>query len=539
VEPSKEQLAIINEEKNCVVIAKPGSGKTFTLARKIKKILPQLPDYKGVIAISYTNKASDELKNRSLEDGLDIKGSFFGTIDKFYISEIILPFSNHIFGKPQKEIDIYSSKDPEFGGNGDAKRVEYLLNLGYKNLENKHINWISKTFLEGKVFLDLVGLMAIYVFDHSLSCRNYLKARYSHIIIDEYQDAGQEQHDMFIKIKSLGICAVAVGDGDQSIFGFANRDSRFLLELAKNQSNDFEVYSLSKNHRCHSSIINYSSSFISPTANLLPVDDIKVYEKKVIGTQVEIALWIDEYLPRVLKKLGIEDNNRAVILVRGNVTGNIIDSQLKTNHKYFRNTPLDNDSNLWSQLFKDLLGVLLDNNLNKFDMLQKYLDINLEKKNAKFILEQLQVLSAKLKSKPYSIANYEQHLIQIANVLIPNGENEKSKKLLNEVLNNIEHINSYIPAKKDEIQIMTLHKSKGLEFDIVFHLDLYNYILPNPRNDKTQDINLHYVGVTRAKKGLFLIWSTERFNASGERKMGIQSDFLAKGYLRKLRRWLP
>ncbi|ESU31886.1 hypothetical protein G3A_14230 [Bacillus sp. 17376] len=264
-----------------------------------------------------------------------------------------------------------------------------------------------------------------------------------------------------------------------------------------------------------------------------------MYEKKVIGTQKEIALWLDQYAPKILKKLGIVDNNRAAILVRGKVTGNIIDENLKIKHKFFNNTPLDNDSNLWSQLFKELLLILFDKNINKFDMVQKYLDLNLDKRNAKYILEQLQELSTNLESNPYDISNYEQELIKLAKVIIPNGEKEKSKMLLNDVLNNNEHINSYLPAKKDEIQIMTLHKSKGLEFDIVFHLDLYNYILPNPQNDQTQDINLHYVGITRAKKGLFLIWSTERFNASGERKMGVQSDFLAKGHLRRLRMWLP
>ena len=79
-EPTDQQSRIIAETSSCVVIAKPGSGKTFVLSEKIKRIIPGLIDYKGVIAISYTNKASDELKRRCLSGGLDKKCSFFGPL---------------------------------------------------------------------------------------------------------------------------------------------------------------------------------------------------------------------------------------------------------------------------------------------------------------------------------------------------------------------------------------------------------------------------------------------------------------------------
>lgn len=387
------------------------------------------------------------------------------------------------------------------------------------------------------VHLELVGLIALLIFDNSIACRNYLKARFTHIIIDEYQDSGYEQHKLFIKIKNLGICAVAVGDADQSIFGFAKRDSRFLLELARKKEIGFNVYSLNKNHRCHTSIVNYATGFLNSSANLSPVEEIKIYEKKIIGSQVDISKWIDEYLPRIMLKLGVEKNNQVAILVRGNVSGEILDGNLKLNHKYFKGTPLDNDSNLWSQLFRELLIALNDKENNKYEIVEKYIDVHVDRRNAKEALLLLQQLSSELAVDPYNICAFEEEIIELARILLPRGENDKSKNLLNEIINNPLYIDAYHPAKPDEVQIMTIHKSKGLEFDVVFHLDLYKYILPNTKsNNLIQDINLHYVGLTRAKKALFLLWSTERFNAAGEIKPGIQSDFLAKDYLRKLRR---
>ena len=95
-EPTQEQQNIIDYPGNTVVTAKPGSGKTYTVVEKIGKVLTLLPDYKGVIAISFTNKASDELKKRCNRKGISAKQSFFGTIDKFYISQIIIPFASHL-----------------------------------------------------------------------------------------------------------------------------------------------------------------------------------------------------------------------------------------------------------------------------------------------------------------------------------------------------------------------------------------------------------------------------------------------------------
>ena len=64
MEPTPIQRDIINDEGNTVVLAAPGSGKTFVMSEKIKKILgnEDVPEYQGVIAISYTRKASGNLK---------------------------------------------------------------------------------------------------------------------------------------------------------------------------------------------------------------------------------------------------------------------------------------------------------------------------------------------------------------------------------------------------------------------------------------------------------------------------------------------
>jgi len=354
--PTEEQKRIIEDRGNCVVIAAPGSGKTFVLSEKIKCILDEVPDYKGVIAISFTNKASDELKRRSLEGGYNPKNSFFGTIDSFCFVEIIIAFGKHIFGYPEKEFDVIeSSKLPE----PFKQQVEGLSEVGsYDDLTEDHLKVYGTLFQKGIILLDSLGILANYVFDNSKACRLYLKARYSHVIIDEYQDSGYEQHLIFTKLADLGVKAVAVGDVNQAIFGFAGKDMKYLRSLVG--TDGFQHHSLLTNFRCHVSISNYAKKFIGtflegfkPT--IVETDDIRVFEKQVIGHEHHIASWIDTAIPVYCETYGISDLGAIGILVSSNRKGAFFDGALNTSSRHFVTTELDKEINLWGMTFRRLL----------------------------------------------------------------------------------------------------------------------------------------------------------------------------------------
>ena len=92
MEPTEIQKKIIEYRGNVVVLASPGSGKTFVLSEKIRRVLSDdsLLSYQGVIAISYTRKASANLKRRTIGNGMPTKNSFFGTIDNFCLTQIVI-----------------------------------------------------------------------------------------------------------------------------------------------------------------------------------------------------------------------------------------------------------------------------------------------------------------------------------------------------------------------------------------------------------------------------------------------------------------
>jgi DNA helicase-2/ATP-dependent DNA helicase PcrA len=122
--------------------------------------------------------------------------------------------------------------------------------------------------------------------------------------------------------------------------------------------------------------------------------------------------------------------------------------------------------------------------------------------------------------------------IKIAQLIYPEQEDVRIVQMLKGILKNEEKLYSFKPATENEINIMTLHKSKGLEFKCVFLLDLYKWILPPEgdwvsEEDYIQALNLHYVGVTRAIEACYIMVGDKRYR---ERQQDIitayESDFL-------------
>jgi superfamily I DNA/RNA helicase len=520
LQPTLEQEKIILEPSNIVVIAKPGSGKTFTLSKKIKCILPELPYYKGVIAISFTNKASDELERRCLSSGVDAKSSFFGTLDSFYLAEIIFPFGIHLFGMPENELNVITLKelrdnDPEF-------LKSFSKDQG---ITDAIISEIQNIYLDGNIILETIGPLAIYVYDHSFSCRRYIRAKYTHVFVDEYQDCDKYQHDFFIRLVNLGLKGIAVGDTDQSIFAFANKDSRFLFELASG-SKQFTTFPLSKNHRCHPSIINYSTGLLSGSFEPIPTDDIRVFRKYVEGSEIEIANWLTTAVSRFSDRYAVSEMNKIGVLVKNSQTGNILHRNLGIPHKAFATTPLDSDSSLWGRLFRRIFFWVFNLDITKYEFVENYLSIDFQKPIVKRVMALLNNLENVANQNPNNLQDADWMFQSIAKLIYPNRFNQNAIEKLSQVLRSNIYLSSFIPANIGEVQLMTLHKAKGLEFDLVFHLNLYRWILPQYNGDYDQDKNLHYVGITRAKKCCVLCTSSQRHNYHREITEAEESDFL-------------
>lgn len=498
--PTDKQKEIISYEGNTVVTARPGSGKTYTIVEKIARILPKLEDYRGVIAISFTNKASYELQQRCKAKKVNIKRSFFGTIDKFYISQIIIPFASHIT-KMLPEYEVI--KDiPE------NSKYSVLYEAKWPLLE-ENISLLKDGLREGKIFLSLTGETAMLILQETPGAMKYLKARYSHIIIDEYQDCGNIQNLIFETLVTNGLIGIAVGDIHQAIYGFADRFPSHLLGLIS--SENFRHFHLDKNHRCHESISEYSLCLFGASKKI--PDEKRVFRVSLDGNEEQIAKAIDSKIEKIKKKYEIKDNNKIAILCRGNRTVRQIDLALKTPHKAFTETVLDNDNSEWGRLFRDVLMCCLGHENYAMNFAEQFFSEEYEPvkyHSALTLCEKIFLCNIG------SINEAEQDMISLAELIYPQKQNDSTLSVLHRLLNNQDLLKNFVPASKNEINIMTIHKAKGLEFDAVFHMDMYKWILPYECGDdesRIQDLNLHYVGITRAKKVCYIMNGTKRYSS--------------------------
>lgn len=535
MEPTEEQEKIINCDGNIVVLAAPGSGKTFVLSEKIKKTLKkeELLDYNGVVALSFTRKASSNLKKRSLAYGLPKKNSFFGTIDSFCLTQIIFPFGYSLLGYPSKELEILNL------GDLDSVQKEEINSYiksqtSLSKILNADLTIFRKLFQEGYIAINSIEYLALRIIFHSKACRRFLKARFKYIFVDEYQDVDEIFHNIFLEMLNLGLRGMVVGDIDQSIYGFANKSSKYLLELIS--LDQFNTFRLTTNFRSHPSIVEYANKLLRESFKINNKEK-RVCFFRVEGDERTIAAFIDRYVNALCKKFEVKNLNDVAILVKNDQTLKFIDSALKTSHRKIVTTELEKDINPRSQLYALLLRYFYNNSLNFQSIIEEFVEYELLS-----ILKRTEL--NEVKRTIVRIPNTDPSLLvvsfqKISEILFSNLPEGNSKKILLKTLSNPDELSSYRPIANNEIQLMTLHKSKGLEFDVVFHLNLDDWVLPAKKPtgyiNKEQDLNLHYVGITRARKFCALLSSTQR-TRNGLSISSAPSEFLYRNGLERQRK---
>lgn len=540
MEPTPIQRDIINEEGNTVVLASPGSGKTFVMSEKIKRLLRSgdVRDYQGVIAISYTRKASTHLKRKTLTDGVYEKNSFFGTLDSFCLTQIVLPFGNYVMGCSNSEVVPIALKDLDEEKKADFEWIGSI-HPDYDDIKEPTWHKLYELFYDGFVLINSLELMALHLIKNCPACRAHLKARFKYVFFDEFQDADTYTNAIFHELISLGLIANAVGDPNQSIFGFAHKVSEYLEALES--TSGFKAFRLADNFRCSVPIVNYSNRLLDADCEMVESEEEGVELVTVKGDEVKVAEFLSEYISEDCKKWDVKDLSQVAILVRNKSTQTYIDNNLDVPHRVVISTPLDDDVNPRSRLYALLLQFYFDKDMPFMAVIDEFADYDIFPKNVKNKL-------LKTRDQIRSIENIADELPalfrNIADIILSKYQEGSSMKHLTAVLDSEKLTSTYRPLKDNEVVIMTLHKAKGLEFDIVYHLNMNEFEIPYKKFEnweatypnEEQDLDLHYVGITRARKLCVLITNTVRHNSKDEAKKGEPSVFLYRNGAEKLRK---
>jgi len=281
----------------CLVLAGAGSGKTRVITHKIARLIQAGMDPKRIAAITFTNKAAAEMRERA--KGLIGKAAKDVRICTFHALGVhMLRESGEVLGlKPQFSIldsDDVTSILKDAGGSVDAataRQWQWTISA-WKNMglnaeqaeaqaadDNERI--IARimaryeerlTAYQSVDFDDLIGLPLKLLRDHE-DVRSKWQQMMGHILVDEYQDTNATQYEV---LKALvgshdpqNSRFTAVGDDDQSIYGWRGATLDNLKKLPVDFPN-LKVIKLEQNYRSTSAILRAANNVIGPNPKLFP-----------------------------------------------------------------------------------------------------------------------------------------------------------------------------------------------------------------------------------------------------------------------------
>ncbi|WP_168220668.1 ATP-dependent helicase [Streptomyces sp. RFCAC02] len=273
------QRAAVLHDGNVVLRAGPGSGKTHTLVARIAYVLQtQISSFRGVACITYTNPAAEEIRRRVHRSGVRAEGRITcSTVHAFCLNEILRAFG-HLTGQPAPEAGQVLSKAAieallqrcfDQVGIGEVLaqhrvpqstkiRRALACNEALDSFDSREFEaarlYDEQLILRGQIDFEAMVIRAVRLVREHAHVRDLLRARFPHLVVDEYQDLGGVLHELVLALRDLaGITVFAVGDTDQSVYGFTGADAKYLTELADRK--DFRDFELEVNYRSGQDII--------------------------------------------------------------------------------------------------------------------------------------------------------------------------------------------------------------------------------------------------------------------------------------------
>lgn len=256
-EPRPEQLAAIQRRGRFVLRACPGSGKTFTVARRIANRLSQWSQpHAGLAGLSFTNVACAEVEKSLSEVGLmgvNRYPHFLGTLDRFINTFIFLPFGHKVMGcsarpelvgfdeRPWVHVGMWAWGEREcnrkcnltnFSWDLDGQLVDIRASPAKCSLKHRRCAELKGRFSKaGFATQTDAAYWGVQVLEKYPWIAKALVCRFPELIVDEAQDTSHAQMrivDLLVKAGAKDV--VLVGDPDQAIYEWRTAHPELLVE---------------------------------------------------------------------------------------------------------------------------------------------------------------------------------------------------------------------------------------------------------------------------------------------------------------------
>jgi len=616
----QQRLAVSHGEGPVLILAGAGSGKTRAITRRIAYLIDRrICDPREILAVTFTNKAANEMKERleQLLPGLRhypllcTFHSFGVRVLREYADKLGYRRSfticdtddqKRLLKKVFKDLGLDDEQLPVEKCRAVISRAR---NQGWtpdtlpKQIFSRQAEDISTAFREYlrqlkesncMDFDDLI-LLPVELFEKHPRIRERYNQAYRHILIDEYQDTNAPQYKLVWLLTRIHQNVCAVGDEDQSIYGFRGADINNILRFESDFPGAVTI-KLEQNYRSTQTILKAATALV---ANNLDRKDKTMWTDGPQGSPVMVYVAYDarQEAETVAHKIGQYLRNgesKLAVLYRTNFQSRQFEEALRRLDIPYK--LVGGVSFYHRREVRDALSCLqfLRDNANSTSLAR--IINNPPRGIGKTTLEQVQSIveqrnvsmwdairigleedlypsraARALRSFAESVGRARKHLelplhIALERILkelgyIQHLEDEKTEDAENRLLNINELINvardyegredsmqefldhASLRSEADDIDdnarvtLMTLHNAKGLEFPVVFMAGCEEGLFPHSRsideNTLEEERRLCYVGMTRAQKQLIMTYSkTRRFYGSDPGRSNLPSRFLAE-----------
>ncbi len=562
---------------HCVVLAGPGSGKTKTLTVKLARVLTEdVRPPRGVACITYSNECARELRRRLRTLGVEQRPNVFvGTVHSFCLLHILTPYA-HLAGLdlPQPLTVVKKSEQEKVFAKALAQVVSADENPDHWTikfskyrrtyLDRDKPEWRTQDEQLAKLIEKYEGLLhgqGLIDFDDMMLAgarlvagedwvRTALKSRFPVLVVDEYQDLGRPLHRIVVHLANAGARLIAVGDPDQSIYGFTGADPRLLRRLADEP--DVEKVTLKFNYRCGKDIV---------TASEVALGEARGYESKGShrglidwhlckdGLEHQAKFVCSELIPAALARKANRKIGDIAILYRTKHHGDVIAAAAAASGmKFTRNdanapypkTPLTRwleECAAWCaggwRVGTPSLSVLVRTWLRfrrsaatpteRHSLKREFVRTLLLTRTANMPLRKWLAavgdgfLSSAFEAEP-NLREEVESFEAIVKAAGTGGPLESTT---------IEGFAGQV-GRPDHLNLITMHSSKGLEFEVVIMIGLDQGDLPTEqyKGRAPESRRLFYVGLTRAKDEFHMTYSGWCVTQKGVKRGWGASEYL-------------
>lgn len=580
-----------------LVIAGAGTGKTRVITNKIAYLIKDMNvSPENILAVTFTNKAADEMARRIFQlTDKHSKNIWIGTFHSIALR--MLRRDGYLLGlKPNfsvidqddrlsiirdilKNINIDSKKYPpknylnlisnyknsmefidEIEPHEDFYKFEEVFNNYQHSL--REMNMVD--------FDDMLSLI-VKVLKYNPEIKYYYRKIFQYILVDEFQDTNRIQLEFLTSICDKNGFITAVGDDDQSIYGWRGAEIRNILNFEE-YFPATKIVKLTDNYRSGHKILTTANKLISNN-KFRKGKDLKPFIKehgdiiiKQFHTEIDEAIFVAGKI-RDLLNLGVSAEEIA-ILYRANSQSRNFEVELNRLGIPFK--VIGGVGFYGRREIKDILSYLKlyanpydlqsfkrsikipsrgigdstiervskfssDNGIDVLRSISELMDQFTPKQQQAFgnflaIIDQLKGLKVSdTIKKIVELTEYETYIGQFEDIYEVEKRMDNINELINAAVQMEEtgevNINDFLSVttlhtSNDEesnnaVKLMTIHGSKGLEFDTVFLTGLEEGVFPLFRSlendwELEEERRLCYVGITRAKNRLFLTHSSRR-----------------------------